>query len=94
MKYSMAYKILVDNGTPNVRAEYIFEPKNKDGYREEEIYSALKYYNISHDAYWEAFGVNTIGITKEGEDIYYVCDVLRTFDMIFNKRKMTVEEWD
>jgi len=51
------------------------KPKHRLGYPESQLKEILKKLNISEKDFAIAFEVNTGAMSKQGEFIYYVCDV-------------------
>ncbi len=52
------------------------KPRYKQGYTEPELRRICKHLLISIESFWEAFGINTCGLSKSGKTTYYyVCDV-------------------
>ena len=49
--------------------------KDPLGYTSEEISKICKERKISSNKFWEAFGINTVAISKDGSYRYYRCDV-------------------
>lgn len=68
--------------------------KHKEGLTSEEIDKVLEEYEtITREKFNEVMGVNTVMI-KEGETLYFPCDVERTIRCILEKREPNMFEID
>lgn len=69
------------------------ESKNPIGYTKKELQKICKERKITLRDFNKAFGVNTCGIDKNGEILYYQCDVERTLYDLGHKDGIW-HEWD
>ncbi len=60
------------------------KPKHKLGYTGEEVNKICKDRKIDIDIFWEEFGVNTVGVAKDGKVRYYPQDIEKT---LYNLKK-------
>lgn len=67
--------------------------KDPLGYINSEIESICKDRNIDIDKFWEAFGVNTVAVGKDGKSRYYKCDVEKAL-WILNAKDGQFHLWD
>lgn len=53
------------------------KPKDPLGYTRQEIQKICDERGIHMELFWDAFGVNTVGLAKDKTPRFYVCDVER-----------------
>ena len=51
------------------------KPKDTLGYTKEEISVICKERKIPTKKFWNAFGINTVAVAKDGSSRFYQCDV-------------------
>ena len=61
--------------TPTIKPGARLEPTDKLGFTKEEVLKICRDRKIHHKTFWKAFGVNTVGVSKDGTDRFYKCDV-------------------
>lgn len=60
---------------PSKKHYILPEPKDKLGYTRAELSHICRDLNIYYKEFWDAFGVNTCAVGKDGTSRFYKCDV-------------------